>query len=118
MLKTKRIYKKPEKSDGIRVLVDKLWPGGITKSDAKLDFWMKNIAPSGTLIKWYNHNPRRWRDFKVEYFKELKNKGKEVSKIAKLAKRKKVTLIYSAKEDRMNQAEAIRQYMEKIKIYA
>jgi uncharacterized protein YeaO (DUF488 family) len=116
MLKTKRVYEAPEASDGIRILVDRIWPRGATKAEAKLKYWMPEIAPSSELRKWYSHEPRKWRDFKMKYFEELDSgeKQKAIKKIANMAKKKKVTLIYSAKEERMNQAEAIRQYIDRI----
>lgn len=113
MLKTKRIYEKPEKSDGTRVLVDRLWPRGIKKEEADIDLWLKDIAPDTELREWYSHEPRRWREFKLRYFKELDQKEILIKKIAGLNKRKTVTLLFSAKEEKMNQAEALKQYIER-----
>ncbi|MDR3559098.1 MAG: DUF488 family protein [Candidatus Pacebacteria bacterium] len=113
MLKTKRIYEKPEKSDGTRVLVDRLWPRGVKKEEALIDLWLKEAAPSLRLRQWYAHDPRRWQDFKKKYFRELKDKNDLTKKIASMNKRHVVTLLFAAKEERMNQADALKQFIEK-----
>lgn len=113
MLKTKRIYEKPEKSDGHRVLVDRLWPRGLKKEEAALDLWLKDVAPSTELRQWYGHDPRRWQEFKRRYFSELEEKNDLTEQIASLQKGRVVTLLYAAKEERMNQADALKQFIEK-----
>lgn len=113
MLKTKRVYEKPEKSDGTRVLVDGLWPRGLKKEAAALDLWLKEVAPSPELRQWYSHDPRRWQEFKKKYFRELEKKSDLTDQIAELGKGRVVTLLYAAKEERMNQADALKQFIEK-----
>jgi uncharacterized protein YeaO (DUF488 family) len=113
MLRTKRIYEKPEKSDGTRVLVDRLWPRGVKKDEAMIDLWLKDVAPSLRLRQWYAHDPRRWQEFKKKYFRELEDKEELTQKIAGMNKRSVVTLLFAAKEERMNQADALKQFIEK-----
>jgi uncharacterized protein YeaO (DUF488 family) len=98
----KRIYDPPVKSDGMRVLVDKLWPRGVRKTDAQLDIWMKQVAPSTELRKWFGHEPERFAEFKRRYKKELPKDA--LGELRKLGKGKTVTLLYSAKDPEMNQA--------------
>lgn len=114
-IKTKRIDDDPEKKDGTRVLVDRIWPQGIKKNKAGIDIWVRNIAPSLDLVSWYSYEPRKWREFKLSYFKELKDKEKslEIRKLKKLFRQKNITLLYSTREKKMNQAEALKQYIEK-----
>jgi uncharacterized protein YeaO (DUF488 family) len=109
--KIKRIYKKPEKSDGFRILVDRLWPRGIKKNEAQIDLWIKDIAPSGELRRWYSHDRIKWPQFKKKYFNELKDKKDLVEIILTRAKSKNVTLLYSAKEEKYNNAAALKQYL-------
>lgn len=105
MVKIKRVYDKPSKDDGYRILIDRLWPRGLTKEEAKIDLWLKEIAPSTELRKWYNHDPKKWISFKEKYRKELKDKGELLEQIKELEKEHKtVTLLYSSKEERLNNA--------------
>jgi uncharacterized protein YeaO (DUF488 family) len=113
MLKIKRAYDKPEAGDGLRVLVDRLWPRGLTKNRAKLDLWIKGIAPGTDLRKWFGHEPERWDEFKRRYFKELKGRG-EIADLLEKAARGTVTLVYGAKEIRYNNAVALKEYLEKL----
>ena len=113
MLRTKRIYEKPKKSDGTRILVDRLWPRGIKKDEAMIDLWLKDVAPSLRLRQWYAHDPRRWQEFKKRYFLELEDKEDLTQKIAVMNKGHVVTLLFSAKEEKMNQADALKQFIEK-----
>jgi len=98
----KRIYEPPAKSDGLRVLVDRLWPRGVKKTDARLDFWMKDVEPSTELRKWFGHEPERFAEFKRRYKKELSKEA--LAELRKLDKGKTVTLLYGAKDPKMNQA--------------
>jgi len=98
----KRIYEPPAKSDGMRVLVDKLWPRGLKKTDAKLDLWMKDVAPSTELRKWFGHEPEKFSEFKRRYKKELSKEA--LSELRALGNGKTVTLLYGAKDSEMNQA--------------
>jgi uncharacterized protein YeaO (DUF488 family) len=107
----KRIYEPTAKSDGVRVLVDRLWPRGLSKSDAKLDLWMPDLGPSTALRKWFNHDPTRWTEFCRRYHAELKQKTALLAMITEQAKTRPVTLLYSAKDDRHNQAVALQSYL-------
>lgn len=108
----KRVYEKPEKSDGKRVLVDRIWPRGVSKEDAKLDDWVKDIAPTTDLRKWFDHKPERYDEFKKKYKEELRSKKEDIEKLQKIAKSEKLTLIYSAKNEEMNQAVVLKEFLE------
>ena len=107
----KRVYEPVAKSDGFRVLVDRLWPRGISKSEAKLDLWLPDIGPSTTLRKWLSHDPERWTEFCRRYHAELKEKSTCIATIKKQAKTRAVTLLYSAKDEQHNQAIALRNFL-------
>ena len=98
----KRVYDKPAKSDGMRILVDRLWPRGVKKIDAKLDRWMKEVAPSQELRKWFGHEPERFAEFKRRYRRELSKEA--LTELRKLGKGRTVTLLYGARDPEMNQA--------------
>jgi uncharacterized protein YeaO (DUF488 family) len=113
VLKVKRIYDPPEKNDGFRVLVDRLWPRGISKERAHLDLWLKEIAPSDALRKWFGHVPERWTEFARKYRKELSVKKELVQQIKKLeTEHGSVTLLYSAHDEQHNQAIALLQVLK------
>jgi len=100
MIKIKRLYEKPSKDDGFRILVDRFWARGLTKEEAKINLWLKEIAPSNELRKWFNHDPEKWNSFKEKYKKELKGKEEFLEQIKKLEKGKGiVTLLYSSKDE-------------------
>ena len=107
----KRIYEPVAKSDGVRVLVDRLWPRGISKETAKLDLWLPAIGPSTKLRQWFNHDPARWTEFQRRYHAELKDQKELVAELKKRAKKETVTLLYSAKDERHNQAVVLRSYL-------
>jgi uncharacterized protein YeaO (DUF488 family) len=107
----KRIYEIPAKSDGFRVLVDRLWPRGIAKESAQIDLWLPDIGPSTKLRQWFNHDPARWEEFCLRYLAELQTKEKLVAELKGRAKRGTVTLFYSAKNEQHNQAVALRSYL-------
>ncbi len=110
--KLKRVYLKPEKADGCRVLVDRLWPRGLTKRKAKLDHWLRDIAPSDDLRKWYGHEPSRWSGFKRRYAAELKQQKDAVKTLRDLRKEHgSVTLLFSSKEEKLNNAVALKAYL-------
>jgi uncharacterized protein YeaO (DUF488 family) len=114
MIKIKRVYDPPAKEDGYRILIDRLWPRGLTKERAKIDLWLKEIAPSNDLRKWYSHDPEKWEEFKKRYEKELKNKQNLLAKIKQLEKEKgKITLLYSTKETEYNNAVALDIFLKK-----
>ena len=103
-IKLKRIYEKPSEDDGYRVLADRLWPRGVSKADAKLDEWDKEIAPSAELRKWFDHKEERFLEFTKRYREELKDKGKKLDQLREIAKKQTLTLLYAAKDPEMNQA--------------
>ena len=111
-IKIKRIYEDPEKSDGTRILVDRIWPRGVTKEDAKLDDWIKEIAPSTELRKWFDHKEERYDEFLKKYNKELEDHQDLVSDLLKKAKEKRLTLLYGAKDEEHNQAVVLKEYLE------
>lgn len=110
-IKIKRIYDEPVKTDGVRILVDRLWPRGIKKADVKIDLWLKEVAPSNELRKWYNHDVSKWSDFKRRYEHELVDKTAELDKIKQEAHKKTVTLLYAAKDTDHNNAVVLREVL-------
>jgi uncharacterized protein YeaO (DUF488 family) len=111
-LKLKRVYLKPETSDGCRILVDRLWPRGLPKSKAKLDHWLRDIAPSTALRKWYGHEPTRWPQFKRRYAAELKRDKDALKELKTLLKEHKtVTFLFSSKEEKFNNAAALKSFL-------
>lgn len=110
-IKLKRIYEKAEKSDGQRVLVDRIWPRGLSKQAANIDLWLKDIAPSTALRKWFAHDPQKWSEFKKRYFKELSKNPETVKQLRSLVRRGTVTLVFGAKEEKYNNAVALKQYL-------
>lgn len=112
IVKLKRAYELPQKSDGFRILVDRLWPRGVKKETAKIDLWLKDIAPSTDLRKWYDHDPEKWSAFKKSYAKEL---GKKKDLFAELfnLKLKTITLVFGAKDIEHSHALFLQQYMQK-----
>lgn len=112
MIKVKRVYENAETSDGYRILVDRVWPRGLSKEKAKADLWLRDIAPSDSLRKWFSHDPEKWNDFRKKYFQELKEK-KEITKIvSEKSKSEIVTLLFGAKDKDHNQAIALKEYLE------
>jgi uncharacterized protein YeaO (DUF488 family) len=113
MIKIKRVYEKPAKEDGWRVLVDRLWPRGMKKEAAKIDVWMKEVAPSDALRKWFGHEPEKWKEFQKRYRSEL---AKSVELIAGLKKMERehgtVTLLFGAKDEAHNQAVALAGFLK------
>ena len=103
-LKIKRAYEKPEKGDGKRILVDRLWPRGLTKRKARIDLWLNEIAPSTELRKWFGHDPDKWKEFKRRYHQELKKNKESVSILKEHLKSGAVTLVYGAKDKEHNEA--------------
>lgn len=105
MIKIKRVYKKPSKEDGWRVLVDRLWPRGMTKEAAHVDVWMKDVGPSDALRKWFGHDPARWSEFQKKYRSELAKKKDLTAELKKMAKEHgTLTLLFGAKDEEHNQA--------------
>jgi uncharacterized protein YeaO (DUF488 family) len=113
MIQVKRVYEPAAPEDGIRVLVDRIWPRGVTKQKARLDMWLKEIAPSTALRKWFAHDPAKWTDFKKRYAQELDSHREILAELAAKAKRSAVTLLFSSKEERYNNAAALKEYLER-----
>ena len=115
MIKLKRAYDSPNKGDGERFLVDRLWPRGVAKDDADLTDWLKDLAPSDELRKWFGHDPERWGEFKRRYKLELHAEGKKklLDQLAQKARKGVITLVYAAKDKEHNNAIVIKEMIEK-----
>lgn len=112
MIKLKRAYQPAEDGDGFRILVDRLLPRGISKEKAKLDLWLKDVAPSSELRKWFAHDPERWKEFKEKYIEELKDKKKLLKEINDKEKEMStITLVYGAKDEEHNNAVVLREQL-------
>ena len=109
----KRIYDAPDQSDGVRVLVDRLWPRGVTKKAAALDFWMKELAPSTELRKWFSHDPARWEGFRQRYRRELRKHGAQLEALKAQAAKRRVTLLYGARDTVHNEAVVLQEALSK-----
>jgi len=115
MIKIKRAYESSSKDDGFRILVDRIWPRGVSKEKANLNTWMKEIAPSSDLRKWFSHDLKKWKEFKNKYKKELEEKKDIIREIKEIEKDKgKVTLIYSAKDKEHNNAVVLEHILKKL----
>lgn len=111
MLHIKRVYENASKTDGYRILVDRLWPRGISKETANIDLWIKDIAPSTQLRKWFDHDPKKWNEFQKKYRQELAD-NPMVDSLREIIKQySNVTLVYSAKDTEHNQAKVIQEYL-------
>lgn len=114
-IKIKRIYDLPLAQDGLRILVDRLWPRGITKERAAIDYWYKEVTPSSDLRKWFGHKPENFNEFAHLYEEELKSQKETLKKIKSFASEKPVTLIYAAKDPKINHALVLQKVLERIK---
>lgn len=103
-VKLKRVYDVPAANDGTRILVDRIWPRGVTKKNASLSLWMKEIAPSTELRKWFNHDPARWNEFRRRYAQEVKHNRELLDHLRSLAQNGQITLLYSARDEAHNNA--------------
>ncbi len=112
-IRLNRAYEPAKRTDGTRVLVDRLWPRGVSKEAAKIEHWFKEIAPSTALRKWFNHDPAKWEKFRERYFRELDRKAEVVNELQSLARGGTVTLVYSAKDEEHNQAVALKEYLSR-----
>ena len=110
-IQTRRAYDPPRRGDGYRVLVDRVWPRGVSKDDLDLDEWRKEIAPSTRLRKWFGHDPERWQGFQQRYFAELGEKQDAVRELVKRARQGRLTLVYGARDPDRNQAVALSAYL-------
>jgi len=108
-LKIKRVYDKPAEEDGTRILVDRLWPRGLTKQKAKVDVWLKDIAPSTELRKWFAHDPEKWKEFIKKYKQELHENNEQAAILKEYLKQGTVTLVYGARDEVHNEALVIKE---------
>jgi len=110
-IRLKRAYDRPAAGDGKRVLIDRLWPRGIKKADAAIDEWMKELAPSTALRKWFGHDPARWHEFRRRYLKELQQQSEQIDRLRTLARQGPITLVFSARDEAHNDAVVLRDFM-------
>ena len=115
MIKLKRAYHAPARGDGTRFLVERLWPRGIRKADLPLDGWLKDVAPSTELRRWFAHDPRKWSEFRRRYGLELRRKASYLEPLVTAARRGPTTLVYSARDTEHNAAVVLRDYLVKHK---
>jgi uncharacterized protein YeaO (DUF488 family) len=107
----KRVYDSIDKTEGVRVLVDRIWPRGITKQELQADHWVRDAAPSDLLRKWFGHDPARWEEFKIRYRTELEAKPEITRQLLDLARDKGLVLLFSARDTQCNQAVALKEYL-------
>ncbi len=112
-IRLKRAYEPPTEEDGNRILVERLWPRGISKEDAAIDHWPKEIAPSTELRKWFGHDPDRWEEFRKRYWAELDQKGDLLDDLRQKLKEGPVTFVFAAKDEEHNSAVALKEYLER-----
>ncbi len=112
MVRIKRVYAPPQSGDGCRILVDRLWPRGLSKAKARVDLWLKDVAPSDILRKWFSHDPKKWPVFQRRYGEELKSKKGLIELIRDKAKKGTVTLLFGAKDETHNQAVVLKRMIQ------
>jgi uncharacterized protein YeaO (DUF488 family) len=112
MIKTKRAYRPPSEDDGFRVLVERLWPRGLSKQEVALDLWLKEVTPSPELRKWFNHDPKKWEKFCRRYWNELAEKDEEIGLLQERAAEGNLTLVYGSHDEAHNAAVALKLYLE------
>jgi uncharacterized protein YeaO (DUF488 family) len=112
MIQLKRVYEEPSQTDGMRVLVERLWPRGLTKERAAVDLWLKDVAPSPELRKWFGHDPARWEQFQERYQKELRKQEDAVQLLKQKGKEGTVTLVYAARDEEHNGALALKRFLQ------
>lgn len=110
-ISVKRIYQPGEKTDGRRILVDRIWPRGISREKANIDYWAKDLAPSGELRSWYQHDPKKWDEFKCRYFEELDNNQAGLNEFLRAVGNSNATLLFSSREITLNNAHALKEYL-------
>jgi uncharacterized protein YeaO (DUF488 family) len=113
MIKLKRAYEKPARDDGERILVERLWPRGLTKQRARVDLWLKDVAPSAELRRWFGHDPEKWDEFRRRYQNELKHKDDLIELLKRKAKAGTITLIYAARDEEQNGALVLNRFLQK-----
>lgn len=109
----KRVYEKPSKKDGARILVDRLWPRGLTKEKASIDLWLKDIGPTTELRKWFGHEPSKWKEFQKRYRHELAKNKEQVSLLNEQLKKGVVTLLYGARDEEHNEALVLKKWLSR-----
>lgn len=115
VIKIKRIYEKADRADGYRVFVDRLWPRGMKKEDAKIDLWLKDVAPSSSLRRWFSHDSAKWNGFVQKYHKELDAKQGFINRILEQQRKgNNITLLFGSKEEKYNNAEALKEYLQQL----
>ena len=110
-IRLKRAYEPPGPDDGIRILIDRLWPRGIKKAEAAIDEWLKEIAPSTNLRKWFGHDPARWQEFRRRYKTEIRQNPDEFDRLQELARRGRITLVFSAHDEAHNDAVVLKEML-------
>jgi uncharacterized protein YeaO (DUF488 family) len=113
-IEVKRIYEAAEPGDGVRILIDRLWPRGLAREGAKLDAWLKEIAPSTELRKWFGHDPEKWPEFKRRYFEEMDGREHALQELLAMVRAGQVPLLYGARDEQHNHAVALREYLKKL----
>ena len=113
MINLKRVYEDPSPEDGLRVLVDRLWPRGITKERAAVALWLKEVAPSTELRKWFGHEPTKWKQFQIRYRKELREKKDALALLKQKSDEQTVTLLYAARDEEHNGALALKKVLDR-----
>ena len=112
-IKIKRVYEQPNDGDGTRVLVDRLWPRGLTKEKARVEVWFKEIAPSTELRKWFGHDPEKWKRFRGRYETELRHNRDLIKMLKSKAREGTITLLYGARDEKHNEALVLKQFLER-----
>lgn len=110
-IRIKRAHEPAGRADGRRVLVDRVWPRGVSRESARLDDWLKDVAPSTKLRKWFGHDPERWTEFRRRYHRELDDQDERIDELKRLAKRGTLTLVFAAKDETHNNAVALKEYL-------
>lgn len=113
-IRLKRVYGPPDDADGKRILVERLWPRGLTKEKAQVDLWMKDIAPSTRLRKWFDHDPAKWAEFQKQYRDELEDNEEQVAQLKTAIGKRKATLVYGAKDEEHNAAIVLLEFLESL----
>ena len=111
-LQLKRVYEPPADIDGMRILVNRLWPRGLSKAEARIEFWAEEVAPSTELRRWYQHEPEKWPEFQRKYFAELQNNPEAVEELIAKTGNRNATLLLGSKETSLNNATVLKEYME------
>lgn len=111
-IRIKRVYQQADGNDGVRILVDRLWPRGLTKEKARIDLWLKEIAPSTELRKWFNHDPEKWKRFRGRYETEIRHKDDLIKVLKQKASEGTVTLVYAARDEKHNEALVLKQFLK------